>query len=156
QMKSLAQVNQGLDAMTQIMTGGPAGQAALFGMLGGTPVKTRRGGLQLQAPPAFGAMARALSNVFTPQGAAPWATFAGPQGMIAAQQANLDQMRTYLALGAITGQQGAQLGAFDLQQMLPLAAHSPMAQFMLEQLGMQANIPGIRVGMGYGALVRAV
>lgn len=156
EMKSLAQVNQGLDAMTQIMTGGPAGQAALFGMLGGTPVKTRRGGLQLQAPPAFGAMASALSNIYTPQGAAAWTAFAGPQGMIAAQQANMDQMRTYLTLGAISGRQGAQLGAFDLQQMLPLAAHSPMAQYMLEQQAMQANIPGISVGMSYRNLVKAI
>jgi hypothetical protein len=156
QMKSLAQVNQGLDAMTQIMTGGPAGQATLFGMLGGTPVTSRRGNLQIPAGPAFPAMAKALSNIFSPQGAAAWTTFAGPQGMIAAQQANLDQMRTYLTLGAITGRQGAQLGAFDLQQMLPLAAHSPMAQYMLEQQAMQANIPGISVGMSYRNLVKAI
>jgi hypothetical protein len=156
QMKSLAQVNQGLDAMTQIMTGGPAGQAALFGMLGGTPVTHTRAGLRMPAGPAYPAMAKALSNIFTPQGAAAWTTFAGPQGMVAAQQANLDQMRTYLTLGAITGQQGTRLSAFDLQQMLPLTAHSPMAQAMLEQQAMQANIPGISVGMSYKNLVRAI
>ena len=158
EMKSLAQVNQGLDAMTQIMTGGPGGQAALFSMLGGAVATrgTRRAGIQLAPAPAMSAMAGALRNVFTPQGAAAWTAFAGPQGMITANQANLDQMRTYLTLGAITGQQGAQLGAFDIQSMLPLAAHSPMAQYMLEQQAMQANIPGIRVGMGYAALVRAI
>ena len=40
-------------------------QAALFGMLGGTPVSATkapaRAGIQLQAPPAFRAMAAALS-----------------------------------------------------------------------------------------------
>ena len=37
QMKALSQVNQAMDSMTQIMSGGPAGMATLFGMLGGTP-----------------------------------------------------------------------------------------------------------------------
>ena len=157
-VKAILQTNQALDSMTQIMTGGPAGQAALFGMLGGTPTYATRGGLQV-APPYASAtrqFAQALTSPFTIQGSAAWTKFAGPQGMIAGQQANLDQARMYMTLGAISGQQGARLGAFDLQQMLPLAAKSPMAQYMLEQMGMQASIPGISVGMSYKNLVKAI
>ena len=37
-VKQLQETNQSMDSMTSIMTGGPAGMATLFGMLGGAPV----------------------------------------------------------------------------------------------------------------------
>ena len=141
-MKSLSQVNQSMDSMTQIMTGGPAGMATLFGMLGGTPTTTTHGGLRLSAPPAMQSMAQALTSFSSVGGASAWNTFAGSQGLVAAEQQNLDQLRTALTLGAI-GQKGAAgLAGFQLQQMLPLAKKSPAALAMLMQQGSQMGIGG--------------
>src|SRR6185503_14071707 len=122
--------NQAMDSMTQIMSGGPAGMATLFGMLGGTPTTVSHGGMKLQAPPAVSAMAKALTSFTTTSGASAWNTFAGSQGLVAAEQANLDQLRTAMTLGAI-GQHGAAgLAGFQIQQMLPMAKRSPAALAM--------------------------
>ena len=52
-MKALSTVNQAMDSMTQIMTGGPAGMAALFGMLRRHPdAPSPHAGMKLQPPPA--------------------------------------------------------------------------------------------------------
>jgi hypothetical protein len=157
QMKSLSQINQALDSMTAIMTGGPGNAAALYGLAAGAPaaVAAAAGG-----PGITGAgnalMARALRNIFTPGGAAAWTQFAGPQGIIAASQANMDQLRTFMTLGGLTGPQAAQLGAFELKQFAPMTAQSPMALAMLQQQAMQAGVPGVMMGQSYGATQRAI
>ena len=150
-VKALSGVNQSLDQMTSIMTGGPAGMAALFGMLGGAPVKKgpTRAGIQLSAPPAFKAMASALTSFTTAGGAAAWNTFAGQNGLISTEQQNLDQLRTYMTLGALPlgGKTGAQgIAAFQLMQMLPMASKSPAALAMLMQQGAQMGIGGYYQG----------
>src|SRR6185312_15483985 len=76
-MQDVSKVNQAMDSMTQIMSGGPAGMATLFGMLGGTPTTVSHGGMKLQAPPAVSAMAKALTSFTTTSGASAWNTFAG-------------------------------------------------------------------------------
>lgn len=160
-MKSLSQVNQAMDSMTQIMSGGPAGMATLFGMLGGTPVTTKHGGLKLAASPAMAKMAQALTSFTTPGGAAAWNTFAGPQGFVAAEQQNLDQLRTAMTLSAI-GQPGAAgLAGFQIQQMLPMAKKSPAALAMLMQQGQQMGIggyydPSKSQGQNYAAEVKSL
>src|SRR5579859_43216 len=140
QMKNLQQVNQAMDAMTQIMSGGPAGEATLAGMLGGSPVTTRRGGYTLNAPPAYSQMAQDLTSFTSASGSAAWRSFAGPQGLISAEQSNLDQLRTALTLGALTQPQAAGLAGYQIQQLLPLAQKSPAALAMLMQQGKQMGI----------------
>jgi len=146
ELKSVSQVNQAMDAMTQIMTGGPAGMATLFGMLGGTPTTVSHGGRKIQAPPAVEAMAKALASFTTPGGASAWNSFAGSQGFIAAEQQNLDQLRTYMTIGAL-GQRGAAgIAGFQLQQLLPMARHSPAALAMVMQQAAQMGIGGYYQG----------
>jgi hypothetical protein len=175
QMTSLAQVNQALDSMTQIMTGGPANAAALYqtalaapalvaqamatapgGRLSTAQQNQVAGALAGNQKAADALMAQALTNIFTPGGAAAWTQFAGPQGIIAASQQNMDQLRTFMTLGGITSGQAAGLGAFELQQYLPYAAQSPMALAMVLQQGMQAGIPGLSMGMNYAQASKAI
>lgn len=143
-MKDLATVNQQADSMTQIMSGGPAGMAALFGLLGGSPTTVKKSsGIQLSAPPAFKKMAQALTSFTTTSGAGAWNAFAGSSGLVAAEQQNLDQLRTYMTLGALPlqGKTGAQgIAGFQLEQMLPLASKSPAALAMLMQQGAQMGV----------------
>jgi hypothetical protein len=144
-MKNLAGVNQAMDSMTQVMTGGPAGMATLFGMLGGTPTTVSHGGMKLHAPPAITSMAKALGSFTTAGGASAWNTFAGSQGLVTAEQQNLDQLRTYMTLGSLglQGKTGAQgIAGFQLQQLLPMAKQSPAALAMLMQQGQQMGIGG--------------
>jgi len=143
-MQALSQVNQAMDSMTQIMTAGPAGMATLFGMLGGTPIthKLTQAGLQLSAPPAYAKMAQALTSFTSASGASAWNTFAGSQGLIAAEQANLDQLRTGMTLGAIGPGGAAGLAGFQLQQLLPMARKSPAALAMVMQQEAQMGIGG--------------
>ena len=150
-MQSLSKINQSMDAMTSIMTGGPAGMASLFGMLGGTPIARRqtRSGLQLTAPPGYGKFAQALTSFTSAGGAAAWNTFAGSQGLIAAEQQNLDQLRTAMTLGAIGPQGAAGLAGFQIEQMLPMAKKSPAALAMLMSLGAQMGIGQGQPGGGY-------
>lgn len=148
-MKSLSQVNQAMDSMTQVMSGGPAGMATLFGMLGGTPTTVSHGGMKLQAPPAVSAMAKALTSFTSASGASAWNTFAGSQGLVAAEQQNLDQLRTYMTLGALPlqGKTGAQgVAGFQLQQLLPMAQKSPAALAMVMQQEAQMGIGGYYTG----------
>ena len=142
QMKALAQVNQAMDSMQQITSGGPAGMATLFGMLGGTPTKVSHGGMKMQAPPAVAAMAKALTSFTSAKGASAWNTFAGSQGFVAAEQQNLDQLRTYMTLGAMGPGQAAGVAGFQLQQLLPMAKKSPAALAMLMQQGAGIGIGG--------------
>lgn len=146
QMKSLSQINSAMDSMTQIMSGGPAGMATLFGMLGGTPTTVSHGGMKLQPPPAIKAMAQALTSFSSAKGAAAWNTFAGSSGLVAAEQQNLDQLRTAMTLGAVGPGGAAGLAGFQLQQMLPLARKSPAALAMLMQQGQQMGIGGFYQG----------
>ncbi len=149
QMKNLATVNQSMDAMTAIMTGGPSAMSGLAQMLGGTPTSVTRGGLKLQPTPAIQEMAKALASFTTPQGAAAWQTFAGSNGLIAGMQSNLDQARTGMTLNALTPGQAAGITGFQLQQLLPLAKNNPAALAMLMQQGAQAGIGGNLPGGGY-------
>lgn len=142
-MQNLSTVNQAMDSMTQVMTGGAAGMGALFSLLGGSPVTHKVGGINLQAPPAFKQMAGALTSFTTAAGAGAWNTFAGQNGLISTEQQNLDQLRTYMTLGALPlgGKTGAQgIAAYQLQQMLPLASKSPAALAMLMQQGAQMGL----------------
>ncbi|HSR23475.1 MAG TPA: hypothetical protein VLW53_07980, partial [Candidatus Eisenbacteria bacterium] len=140
-MKDLANVNQVMDQATGIMTGGPAGMAALFGMLGGTPTTITRGGRRLRAP-ALSAMAGALTSFTTAGGAAAWNTFAGQNGLISTEQQNLDQLRTYMTLNALSLPQARGIAGFQLQQLLPMAKNSPAGLAMLMQQGQQMGIGG--------------
>lgn len=142
QASQIAGVNSALDQMTQIMSGGAAGTGALLSMLGGTPVTSRRGGLQFAAPPAMNAMGRALASFITPQGAAAWTTFASTSqpSLISQTQSNLDWLRQSMLLGAVGKGQGTEMGAFWLQQLLPMAQKSPAARAMVASLGSQLGI----------------
>ena len=153
QMKALSQVNQAMDSMQQIASGGPAGMATLFGMLGGSqiPVKKTAAGIQMQAPPAFKAMAKALTSFTSAPGASAWNTFAGSQGLVTAEQQNLDQLRTYMTLGAIGSRGAAGVAGFQLEQLLPLAKKSPAALAMLMQQGAGIGIGGYYQGTGTAA-----
>lgn len=144
-MKSMQQVNQAADSMTQLMTGGSDAAASLFGLLGGTPVAHRRGGLEVAAgaKPGTRAFAGALRSPFTAGGAAAWSTFGGQ--LLPAAQQFMDQTRMELALGALGPLGAQQLDAFTLAQLLPETRGSPAALANLMSMGMQANIPG----MGY-------
>jgi hypothetical protein len=133
--------------------------ATLFGMLGGTPTTITHGGRQLKAP-ALSAMAGSLTSFTTAKGAAAWNTFAGSSGMVAAEQQNLDQLRTAMTLGAMTQPQAAGLAGFQIQQMLPLAKKSPGALAMLMQQGQQMGIggyydPSKSQGQNYSDAVKA-
>ena len=151
QMKDLSTVNQSMDSMTQIMTGGPAAMSALVQLLGGTPTTKppKKAGMDLPIPPAYRQMAQALTSFTTSGSAAAWQTFAGPQGLVTAQQQNLDQLRTAMSLGAVTEPQAQGLAGFQLLQMLPLAKKSPAALSMLMQQGAQMGIGASGPGGGY-------
>ncbi len=158
QMKALSQINSALDSMTSIMTGGPANASALTGIIQGiqtsyAPAPGVRG-----APTATSAFARALGQgPFTPSGGAAWQAFTNPQtGLMAASQANMDQLRTFMTIGGLSGPQAGQLGAFELKQYAPLTSHSPMALAMLQQQAMQAGVPGVKMGQSYAATQRAI
>ena len=143
QMKSLSQINSALDSVTSIMTGGAANASALF-----------QAGAA--APPH---MARALAQgPFTTAGAAAWQAFTNPQtGIMAASQANMDQLRTFMTIGGLSGAQAGQLGAFELKQsVMPFASQSPMALAMLQQQAMQAGVPGVAMGQSYAATQKAI
>jgi hypothetical protein len=150
QMKALQNVNSAMDSMTQIMTGGAAGNAALFAMLGGTPVTSTHGGIQIaaSAQPATAAFANALRSPFSATGATAWSTFAGQGGLLPTEQQNLDQLRTAMSLGGLSSGQAGQLGAFQLMQLLPMARNSPAALANLMSMGMQAGIPGMQYFSG--------
>ena len=155
-VKQLQQVNQSMDSMTSIMTGGAAGMATLFGMLGGAPVTKggTRAGIQLSAPPAYSQMARALTSFTSAGGASAWNTFAGSQGYIASEEQNLDQIRTALTLtqglsSPFTVQQGMGLAGFQLEQLLPMAKQSPAALAMIMQQASQMGIGASGPNGGY-------
>jgi hypothetical protein len=149
-MKSLQAVNQAADSVSQIMTGGAAGTAALVQLLGGTPITAKKEGIQVAAAaaPATKAFAKALSSPFTQSGAAAWAAFAGQGGQLPAEEQNLDQLRTAITLGALTSGQSQQLAAYQLMQMLPEARNSPAALANLMSMGAQAGIPGMNYFTG--------
>ena len=149
-MKSLQSINQAADSMTAIMSGGMASASALTALLGGSPVSATKGGVKVaaSAKPGTSALAQALASPFTQAGAAAWQTVAGPQGQLPAAEAAMDQTRTAITLGALTSQQGAQLDAYQLMQMLPEAQHSPALLANLMSLGAQAGIPGMQYFSG--------
>lgn len=163
QMKSLSQINQALDSMTAIMTGGAANASALYQATAAAPAAVA----QAMAAPALTATQRAAAQrlvakglaqgPFTQVGAAAWQAFTNPQtGIMAASQANMDQLRTYMTLGGLTGPQAGQLGAFELKQYMPYASQSPMALAMLQQQAMQAGVPGVSMGQNYTQTMRAI
>jgi hypothetical protein len=177
QVKKLSQINQALDSMTQIMTGGPGNAAALFQVSAAAPatvaqaMATAPGGRlstaqQNQIAAALagdaGAARKLMSGAlaqgpFTTAGAAAWSQFAGPQGIIAASQQNMDQLRTFMTMGGLSGPQAGQLGAFELKQsVMPYAGQSPMALAMLQQQAMQAGVPGVMMGQSYAQTQRAI
>lgn len=134
-MQNLSKVNQAMDSMTQIMTGGPAGMAGLMTMIGGAHPAGK-------PPAAMTAIGHALTSFTTAGGAAAWSKFAGPSGMVSAEQQNLDQLRTYMTLGAMGPKQAAGVAGFQIQQLLPMAKQSPAALAMLMQQGQQMGIGG--------------
>ena len=85
-MSNLATVNQAMDSMTQIMSAGPAGMAALSTMGAALPSGT----------------AGALKSFTSPGGAAAWTSFASTSqpSVISQMQPFQDQMRTGLTLNA--------------------------------------------------------
>jgi hypothetical protein len=133
-MKSLATVNSAMDSVSQIIMGGASGAAA------GTAART---GL----PQGFG---QALGQgPFTAAGAGAWTQFttgtSTQPGVISSLQSNMDQLRTYMTLGALSSGQAAGLGAYEVgQDLTPVQrSGSPMALAMLMQQGVQAGIPGL-------------
>ena len=179
QMKSLSQINSALDSMTQIMTGGAANASALFGLSAAAPatlaqtLATAPGGhlttaqqnqiaQALKGDPvaARRLMASSLGQgPFTTAGAAAWQAFTNPQtGIIPASQQNMDQLRTFMTIGGISGRQAGQLGAFELgQNVMPYVSQSdPMALAMLQQQAMQAGVPGVKMGQSLAQTRRAI
>jgi hypothetical protein len=177
-MQNLSKVNQAMDSMTQIMTGGPLGAAQLVGLGGasrgspfGAGLRTALGPVlnpltaaqaaagQAQAPATTAQVAQALTGFFTPQSAAAWTGFTGTSttpGVISTLQQNMDQARTWLTLGAISQPQAAGLSAYEIQQQMGYGSKSPAALAMLEQQATQAGIPGVSMGESYKNFAKAV
>ena len=91
---------------------------------------------------AYAAMAQALTSFTSPSGAAAWNTFAGSQGLVTAEEQNLDQIRTALTLtqglsSPFTPGQAQGLAGFQLEQLLPMAKRSPAALAMVMQQAAQ-------------------
>lgn len=159
QHTQVAAVNQASDQLMQIVTGGAAGAASLFGMLGGTPTTGfTRGGIRFAQTPGIKQFAAALaSGVTTPQGAAAYNTFANQQsGMMAALQGQMDWLRTVQTMGGLTAGQTGQMGAFEIAQLLPLARRSPMALAMLSAAAQQFGGPGVLPGESAAASFKAL
>jgi hypothetical protein len=154
-VKQLQEVNQSMDSMTSVMTGGAAGMSSFFGLLGGAPVTQKKGGINLTAPPSYKDFASALTSFSSAGGASAWNTFAGSQGLISAEEQNLDQIRTAMTLtanlpgkgagGPFTSQMGQGLAGFQLEQILPMTKNSSAALAMvmqqMSQMGIGANGP---------------
>jgi hypothetical protein len=158
-VKQLQEVNQSMDSMTSVMTGGAAGMSSFFGLLGGAPVTQKKGGINLTAPPSYKDFAQALTSFSSAGGASAWNTFAGSQGLITAEEQNLDQIRTAMTLtqgltgGAggspFTPQMGQGLAGFQLEQLLPMTKNSSAALAMVMQQMSQVGIGSQGPNGGY-------
>jgi hypothetical protein len=144
-MKDVSSINQALDSMTQVMTGGPLA-------IGG--LAATRAGMNPQA------MAKALTSFTSAAGTTAWNAFASSSssqpGVITQSQQMMDQLRTYMTLGAmpLQGRSGAQgIAANELLQFLPMARQSPAALAMLMQQGAQMGVTGYYQG-GAGNLAQ--
>ena len=145
-MTDLASTNSALDSMTQIMTGGPLGAAALQGAVGAMGPAGGKGGA-----------ANALKGFFGPGQAAAWTAFTGTSsapGVISTMQQNMDQLRSYMTLGAMTPGGASGLAAMYGQSALPYAKESPAALAMLQQ--QMAMVPGVSVGQSFKQTADAI
>lgn len=148
----LSSVNSAFDSLMGTVQGGPGGAASLFQMLGGAPVARRSGGLQYKPPPALKGMADALTSFTTAAGAGAWSTFASTSqpSMVSAVQSQLDQFRTMQTMGASSAGQAKEMGAFEMEQLLPMAKKSPAALATLSTLAQQFGGPSVIPGTGKG------
>ena len=133
-MQSLSKINSAMDSYASVMMGGMSTAAQ------GT---TARAGL----PSGFG---QALgTGPFTAAGSSAWTQFTTGTstlpGVISSLQSSMDQLRTFLTLGALNSEQGGQLGAYQVQQDLTPVQRSGSgaALAMLMQQARQAGIPGV-------------
>jgi len=151
-------VNSAFDQMSQLITGGAATSAGLFGLLGGTPTTFRRGGLRISAPPAMSAMANALASGFTTaSGAGAWNTLTNQQsGVLPALEAQMNWLREAQTMGALTAGQTQGMGAFEVGQVMPLVGKSPAALAMLSSYAQQFGMPGFKPGMSARAMRTAM
>lgn len=148
QHSQIGAVNSAYDQLLQIVTGGAAGASGFFGTLGGAPVSRTRGGYKMQAPPAFAAMAQALTSFTTPGGAAAWSALTNSQsGLIPQLGSQTDWLRTMQTMGALSSGQTTQMAAFQMQQLLPMMRHSPAGLAMLSTIGQEFGGPVMQAGL---------
>lgn len=151
-------VNSAFDQMSQLITGGAATSAGLFGLLGGTPTSVKRGAIKMQASPAFSKMAGALAAGFTsPASAGAWNVLTNQQsGILPALEAQMNWLREAQTMGALDPGQTAGMGAFEIAQVLPLVAKSPAGLAMLSSYAQQFGMPGFKPGMSAKAMRTAM
>lgn len=145
QHSEVGAVNQSYDQLMQLVTGGAAGSSGFFATLGGSPVTSRQGGTQLQAPPAFKAMAKALTSFTSASGAAAWNTMTNTQNGLIPQLGNqTDWLRSMQTMGALSPGQTTQMTAFQMQQLLPMMRKSPAGLAMLSTIGQEFGGPAMQ------------
>lgn len=148
QHSQVGAVNQSYDQLMQLVTGGAAGSSGFFSTLGGSPVTSRRGGTRLQAPPAFKAMAQALTSFTSASGAGAWNTMTNAQNGLIPQLGNqTDWLRSMQTMGALSPGQTTQMAAFQMQQLLPMMRKSPAGLAMLSTIGQEFSGPAYQSGL---------
>jgi len=144
QHSEVGAVNQAYDQLLQLVTGGAAGASGFFGTLGGAQVTSSRGGIKLQAPPAFKAFANALTSFTSKQGAGAWNVLTNPQsGLIPQLGSQTDWLRNMQTMGALGPGQTTQMAAFQIQQLLPMMRKSPAGLSMLSTIAQEFGGPAI-------------
>lgn len=140
-------VNSAFDQLGQLITGGAAGAANYFGLLGATPVSFKRGGLQYTAAPGMKAMAQALGSFTTPTGAAAWNRLTNQQtGLFPALGGQFDWLREAQTMGALSAGQTRGMASYEMAQLLPSLKGNPAALAMLSSYAQQFGGPGFAPG----------
>jgi hypothetical protein len=154
-MQDVSSLNQAMDSLTQIMTGGPVGLSALSAAGQNVP----------------SGLAQALTSFTAPGAAAAWSAFASPStttpGFITQLQSQMDQYRTAMAMNPSFGALVPGLVGYQMQPFLASARNSPAALAMLMQQAVQGGIsadtgiaggyynPAMSQAQNYQALVDA-
>lgn len=140
-------VNSAFDQLGQLITGGAAGAANYFGLLGATPVSFKRGGLQYTAAPGMKAMAQALGSFTTPTGAAAWNRLTNQQtGLFPALGGQFDWLREAQTMGALSAGQTRGMASYEMAQLLPSLKGNPAALAILSSYAQQFGGPGFAPG----------
>ena len=120
-------VNSAYDQLTQLVSSGPSGAAALSGLIAAMPKGS----------------GAAMKGFLSPASSAAWTAFASTTqpSVISQLQSQTDYLRNAQTMGALGPGQTKSMTEFLLGQALPSAKGSPSALAMLSMIGQQAAVP---------------